>query len=409
MSLPFFIARRYLFSQKSHNAINLISAIAVVGIALATMAMVCTLSVFNGFRDLIGTLYTHFDPQLVVLPAQGKYLAADDTLLQRIAAHPAIAATSATFEEDALILFRGHPLVVRIKGVDANYEKVTDIRALLQPSDARPAHLPLHAAGVNYGIPGEGLAAQIGTLDYGTLQICAPRAGERINVTNPIESFSVENLHAPGIAFSVGQRKYDEHYILTSLDFATTLFEKQGHLSRLEIRLRPHTDPDAVRDALRTIGGPRLRILNRAEQQADVFNIMQVEKLIAYVFLTFIVLLACFNIISSLSMLILEKRDDADTLRHLGMTPSRIRRIFMTEGRLISLMGATLGILLGVGLCLLQQEYGLIRLGNSHNFIVEAYPVALHAQDLVLIFATVIAVGFLSVWYPVHALSRRLL
>ena len=253
MSLSFFIARRYLFSKQSHNAINIISAIAMGGVAVATIAMICVLSVFNGFRDLIATLYTTFDPQLVVVPTKGKVAAADDAALLKIRAQKDVAAASATFEENALILFRGHPLVVKIKGVDDQYARVTDIRSILRTDHQTHPELLLTAAEINYGILGQGLKQQIGTADFGELQICAPRAGERINIANPIESFSVDNLHANGIYFAVDQRKYDDHYILTSLSFATALFEKEGLISRLELKLRPGADVDAVKEELRRL------------------------------------------------------------------------------------------------------------------------------------------------------------
>lgn len=407
MSLSSVIALRYLFSKKSHNAINLISAIAVGGIVVATAAMVCTLSVFNGFRDLIGSLYTTFDPQIVVVPSQGKYASDNDALLRKVKAHPAVAASSATLEQNALILFRGHPLVVYIKGVDKNFEKVTAIRSIL----VNPKHKPfvLSAAGVEYGVLGQGLAQQIGDLNFDQLQICAPRSGERINLANPIESFSVQDLHGSGMAFNVNQRKYDESYILTSKTFAEDLFEKPGQLSRLELKLRPSANVETVKSELRQIVGTRFKVLDRLEQQADVFNIMNVEKLIAYIFLTFIVLIACFNIISSLSMLIIEKRDDAETLRHLGLTHSRIRSIFVKEGMFISTLGAVIGLALGGLLCWLQQEFGLIKFGSGENFIIPAYPVSVHLVDLLVVLATVIGVGFLSVWLPVHILTKRFL
>ena len=384
MSLTNIIALRYLFSKKSHNAINLISAIAVGGIVVATAAMVCTLSVFNGFRDLIGSLYTTFDPQIVVVPSTGKYAPEDDMVLQKVQQHPAVAASSATLEQNALILFRGHPLVVYIKGVDKNFEKVTAIRSILVNPKRKP--FVLSAAGVEYGVLGQGLAQQIGTLDFEQLQICAPHDGERINLANPIESFSVQDLHSSGMAFNVNQRKYDESYILTSKTFAEDLFEKPGQLSSLELKLKPNADLQAVKEELRHIVGNRYKVLDRMEQQADVFNI-----------------------ISSLSMLIIEKRDDAETLRHLGLSHSRIRGIFVREGMFISTLGALLGLALGGGLCWLQQEYGIIKFGSGQNFIIPAYPVSVHLTDIVLILATVIGVGFLSVWIPVQVLTKRLL
>lgn len=406
MSLSYFIARRYLFSKKSHNAINIISAIAAGGIAIATAAMVCTLSVFNGFHDLISNLYCTFDPEIQVTAAQGKTFAADDPAIVKMQQHPGVEAAAACLEDNALILFRGRPLVITVKGVDDKFDKVTGIRDILFGEGT----YRLHDGELSYGIPGIGLANMMGGTDYGSLQICAPRSGERINLANPIESFSVEDIESPGVIFNVNQRKYDERYLITSLDFAQGLFEKEDIASSLELRLKPSADAGRVKEELRQMGGTKFKVLDRLEQQADVFNIMNIEKLIAYIFLTFIVLIACFNIISSLSMLIIEKKDDVATLRNLGMSNSRIRSVFLIEGRLISLFGAVIGIVIGVALSLLQEQFGLIRLGSTEgSFIVNAYPVAVHALDIVVVFATVMIVGFVSVWYPVHALSKRLL
>lgn len=407
MLLNAFIARRYLFSKKSHNAINIITAIAVMGIGVATAAMICVMSVFNGFRDLVSSLYTTFDPELVVVPAKGKFASADDPLLTAVRRNPAVSRASATLTDNALILFRGHPLIVTVKGVDSSFADVVQLRHILHGLDRHP--YVLQSAGVNYGILGNGLAQQIGTLDFDKLQICAPRGGERINLANPIESFSIGDLHAGGLSFAVGQRKYDDTYILTSLDFARTLFEKEGRLSRLELKLRPGSDIEDVKTALRRTVGTKYQVLDRMEQQADVFNVMKFEKFFAYLFLTFIVLLACFNVVSSLSMVILEKRDDVRTLRHLGMSVSRVRSIFVTEGSFIALIGTLSGLAVGVALVLLQQEFGLIRMGNGSNFITATYPVSLHLTDTLIIFATSLGVGTLSVWYTVRTLSRRFL
>ena len=407
MLLNTFIARRYLFSKKSHNAINIITAIAVMGIGVATAAMICVMSVFNGFRDLVSSLYSTFDPELVVVPAKGKFASADDPLLTAVRRNPAVSRASATLTDNALILFRGHPLIVTVKGVDSSFADVVQLRHILHGLDKHP--YVLQSAGVHYGILGNGLAQQIGTVDFDKLQICAPRGGERINLANPIESFSIGDLHASGLSFTVGQHKYDDTYILTSLDFARTLFEKEGRLSRLELRLRPGNDIESVKSTLRRTVGAKYQVLDRMEQQADVFNVMKFEKFFAYLFLTFIILLACFNVVSSLSMVILEKRDDVRTLRHLGMSVSRVRSIFVTEGSFIALIGTLSGLAIGVTLVLLQQEFGLIRMGNGSNFITPTYPVSLHLTDTLVIFATSLSVGCLSVWYTVRTLSRRFL
>lgn len=404
--LPLFIAKRYLFSRKKVGAINIISSISVAGVAFGTAALLCTLSVFNGFRDLIESLFTAFDPQLEVVPAQGKLVQADDSLLLALATHPQVEAASACLEENALILFRGRPTVIMLKGVDENFEKVTDIRSILYGEGT----FRLQAAEVNYGVPGIGLASSMGGLHFGTIQICAPRKGERVNLTNPAESFNAEDLTASGLCFDVNQKRYDENYLLSSLQFAQDLFEQPGAVSALELKLKPGADVSAVKEALRKKGQGAFQVLDRLEQQQEVFNVMNIEKLMAYLFLTFILLIACFNIIGSVSMLIIDKRQDVQTLRHLGASEKLIFRIFLYEGRFIALLGAVLGTGLGLLLCWLQQTFGILKLANAEgNFIISAYPVSVHFSDVLLVFLTVIVVGFAAVWYPVKHLSRRFL
>lgn len=406
MNFPLFVARRYLFSRKSHNAINLISAISVGGVALATMALVVTLSVFNGFRDLIGSLYTAFDPQLEVVPAAGKSVAADTPALDAVRRHPAVAVATATMEDQALLLFAGRPVVVTLKGVEDNYTACTGISDILYGS----GRWELHAADLEYGVPGIGLAQQIGGVDYGRVQVCAPRRGERLNPANPGQNFTADELISPGVVFSVSQRKYDDNYLLTSLAFAQRLFDKPGRISALELKLRPEASVDRVKAELQRAVGSAFVVRDQAEQQEEVFAIMNIEKTIAYFFLTFIALVACFNIIGSVSMLIIEKRADAATLRCLGADRRLVVRVFLYEGRLITVLGAVLGLALGLALCWGQQMFGWVRLGGSEgSFIIDAYPVSVHWQDVLLVFATVVLVGFGSVWYPVHYLSRRLL
>ena len=406
MGFPLFVAWRYLFSKKSHNAINIISIISVVGVALSTMALVCTLSVFNGFRDLIGGLYTAFDPELEVMPSKGKFAAADDSLLLRIKAHPDVAVATECLEENALILFQGHPIVFSLKGVGENFDSCTNIRSIL----AGDGEYMLNAGGVNYGIPGIGLAQQLGGFDYGKVPVCALRKGERINTINPSESFTTGDLFSPGVVFHVSQRQYDDSYMLCSLAFAQELFEQKGQISSLELRLKEGADVAKIKKELRAIVGERFKVYDRIEQQQDMYAVMEIEKMVAYFFLTFILLVACFNIIGSVSMLIIEKRSDMEVLRHLGADEQMLRHIFLYEGRLIALLGAVIGVVLGLALCYAQQEFGLLRLGDSSGtFIIDAYPVSVHLLDVLLVLITVIVVGFCAVWYPVRHLSKRLL
>ena len=408
MNFPFYIARRYLFSKKSTHAINIISGISVAGVAVATMALVVTLSVFNGFHDLVASFFTQMDPQLKVLPVRGKTAAADDPLLVKMRQLPEIDVATDALEDQALAVYGDRQMMVKVKGVDDNFDRLTHIREILEGD----GEFDLHAADIDYGIPGLGIAYQLG-LGYTytePLKIFAPRRQGQVNVANPMDGFVEDELFSPGVVFCMKQGKYDKHYILTSIAFTRRLFDQEGRLSSLELRLKPGSDFERVKSELQQIGGDRFRVLDRYEQQDDTFRIMKVEKLLAYVFLTFILVIACFNIIGSLSMLIIDKRDDVVTLRNLGASDRQITRVFLFEGRMISAIGAVVGIAVGLLLCWLQQVYGLVRLGASEgNFVVNAYPVSVHPTDVLLIFLTVIAVGFVSVWYPVRYFSHRLL
>ena len=408
MNLPFFIARRYLFSYKRHHAINIISRIAVVGVAVTTMALVCTLSVFNGFQELVASLFTSFDPELKVVPAQGKVIAADDPAVTAIRSYKDVAAATECLEGQALVRYGNRQSVVRIKGVDDNYSRTSDLSKILYGD----GDFALKADVLYYGTPGLQLAAQLGLgvrYEY-PLEVYAPRRGERISMVNPMESFNRDELHSPGVVFSVNQKKYDGEYILTSIDFTRRIFEQQGCISSLELKLKDGADIASVQKELGKLAGTKLKVLNRYEQQEDVFRIMRVEKLVAYIFLTFILVIACFNIIGSLSMLIIDKRDDMATLRNLGADDRTIVHIFSFEGRLISFIGVVAGTVLGLLLCLAQQHFGLLKMGDeAGSFIVDAYPVSVHAWDIAEIFVTVLVAGHLSTWYPVRYLSKRLL
>lgn len=408
MNFPFYIARRYLFSKKSTHAINIISAISVIGVAVATMALIVTLSVFNGFHDMVASFFTQLDPQLKITPSKGKVAPADDPILTKIRQLPQIEVATECLEDQALAVYGDRQLMVKLKGVDDNFDKLTHIREILQGD----GEYELHAADMNYGIPGLGVAYLLG-LGYTyqqPLHIFAPRREGQLNLADPTEGFVEDELYSPGVVFSIKQGKYDKNYILTSLQFTRNLFDRDGMLSSLEIRLKPGSNFDKVKAEIQEIAGDKYYVSDRYEQHDDTFRIMKVEKLIAYIFLTFILVIACFNIIGSLSMLIIDKREDVVTLHNLGASDRQITRIFLFEGRMISLIGAIIGLIIGLLLCWLQQQYGIVRLGSSEgSFVVNAYPVSVHPTDIILVFITVLTVGFISVWYPVRYFSRRLL
>lgn len=408
MNYRLFIARRYLFSRKSHHAINIISGISVAGVAIATMAMVCTLSVFNGFRDLVAGLFTAFDPQLRVTLTEGSSVSQDDEALQRLRKHPDVKVYTPVMEGQALVVQDRRQQVVTVMGVADNFTEQASINNILYGDGS----FCLHADVLEYGVLGLRLAARLGLPANfpDPLQVYAPKRGERVNMANPLSSFNHDELQSPGVVFNVQQSRYDDNYIITSLGFAQRLFDQCGRITSVELRLRDGVSLSSAKRELRQLLGARFQVQDRFEQQADVFRIMRIEKLISFVFLTFILLIACFNIIGSLSMLMIDKRQDVRTLRSLGATDGQVCDIFMLEGRMISLAGAAVGLLLGLALCWLQQEFGLISMGSSAgSFIVEAYPVSVHVGDLVIVFLTVLVVGWAAVWWPVRYLSRRLL
>lgn len=407
MNFPFYIARRYLFSKKSHNAINVISAISVCGVALATLALVCTLSVFNGFQDLVSTFFTAFDPELKITAVHGKVFDGRDPAVNQLRQWPEIEVYSESVEDNAMVQYLGRQSMAVIKGVEDNFEQLTPIDSILFGR----GELLLHDEVAEYAIPGIQFLSTLGTgirfLD--PLEVYAPKRGVKINMANPAAAFVSGQLFSSGLVFAVNQEKYDASYILTSIGFARKLFQYTTEVSAVSLKLRPDADVDAVQAKIRKALGEGYKVENRYEQQADTYRIMKVEKLISYLFLTFILMIACFNVVGSLSMLIIDKRADVVTLRNLGATDRQIVHIFLFEGRMISFFGAFAGVCLGLLLCWLQQQYGLIALGSAGTFVVDAYPVSIHASDVVLVFVTVLLVGFLSVWYPVRYLSRRLL
>ena len=404
MNLPLHIAKRYLFSQKSHNAINIISAISVCGVALATLALVCTLSVFNGFHDLIASFFTHFDPDLKVETIKGKTFTPDSAQLIAIESIPGVEVVSSTLEDNAMAKYKDQQTMVTIKGVDDNFQALTHIDEILYGNP----EFKLYDAVVDYGIMGQQLMyiLNTGVQPYDPIEVYAPRKGTRVNMSNPLANFHRELLYSPGSVFNINDSRYASSYIITSMDYARRLFDYTDEVSALELRLFPEADVQEVKHAICSIVGEGFTVKDRYEQQEATFKVVKIEKFISYLFLCFILMVACFNIISSVSMLILDKRDNANTLRSLGAPDGMVARIFIYEGNLIALIGAIVGLVLGIVLCLLQQHFGLIGLGGDGQFVVSAYPVRVKFTDIVLVFFSVVVVSAISVWLPIRLVNK---
>lgn len=408
-NFSFYVARRYMFSKKSVGAINVISFISVAGVAVGTMALVIVLSVFNGFHDLVASLFTNFDPQIEVVPVKGKTTNADAPELDRIRHLDFVDVATDVVEDQAIAVYGDRQRMVTVMGVDENFDQLTNISDILYGD----GDFTLRVANLYFGVPGIRLAQDLGLgarwADY--LKIYAPvRRGQLTDLDTPTDGFVVDSLLSPGVVYAVNQNKYDRDRIITSIYFARQLFDQDGMLSSLQLRLKPGTDLSTAKREIKAAAGEKFRVLDRFEQQADTFRIMQIEKILAYVFLTFILIVACFNIISSLSMLIIDKKNDINTLHNLGANDRQIQSIFLYEGRIISAVGALIGIGLGLALCGLQQAFGFVKMGESSGtFIVNAYPVSVHYWDVLVVFITVILIGWAASWIPARRLRKQIL
>jgi ABC-type transport system, involved in lipoprotein release, permease component len=402
LNLSLHIAKRYLFSKKSHNAINLISLIAVAGVAVATMAMVCTMSIFNGFQDMVGQMFSSFDPELKITPVKGKVFDLQAEEINQLRKMPEIEVLSETLEDNVLVRSNDRQVPAILKGVSDNYSNLTDMEGILLDGDFK-----LSDEVNDYGILGIGLAYQLG-LNFGhiyPIEIYAPKRNAKVNLANPSSSFRQEYVYLGGI-FSINQAAYDDNLILVPLPLAKLLFDYENEVTAIELKLRKDVNINKTRDRIQTLLGNGYKVKNRYEQQESSFKMMNIEKWISFLILSFILLIAVFNTIGSLSMMIIEKQQDVIILRNLGATDQLISRIFLFEGWMISIVGAIIGIITGLLLCFSQQHFGLLKMGSG-NFIVNAYPVKISFTDSAFIFVTVLTLGFLATLYPVKNLTNK--
>ncbi len=404
MNFPFYIARRYLFSKKSHNAINIISMVSVCGVMIATTALVCALSVFNGFESLVASMFSNFDPVLKITPRHGKVFDPTVASVQKVKKLPEITYFSEVLEDNALVRYKDRQDVATIKGVDDTFRYLTNIDSILIDGD-----FILYDEVANYAIPGVGLASRLGIRANfaDPLEIYVPKRDEKVNLSNPATSFNLEYAFTRGV-YATNQQVYDDKVMLIPLALARSLFHYNNEVTAIELGVTPDTNIQVLKEQIKSILGDEFVIKDRYEQQDASYKMMQGEKWMTFLILCFILGLALFNVVGSLSMLMIEKKDDVLTLRNMGANDKLIRQIFLFEGWMISGFGALTGILFGVLLCFLQQEFGLLKLGEvSGAFVIDAYPVRLIGSDILTIFVTVIGVGFLAAWYPVHYLGKK--
>ena len=397
MNLPLFIAKRYLFSKKSHNAINFISMVSVCGVVVATMALICALSVLNGFQDLVSGLYNQIDPQLKICPVKGKVFDASIDTVQTLKNWEEIAVFSETLEDNGLVKYNDNQAIATIKGVDDAFIAISNMHDIMYAGE-----FLLSDSVANYTTLGIGLATKLGIwADYvEPVEIYVPNRTAKINISNPSTAFNTEYLYTTGV-FTIFQPKYDDHYILVPLSTIRTLLDYDTEVSAIELRLKENVDIDKTKKKIQKYLGNSYVVKNQQEQQEETYRVVQIEKWMTFFILLFILLIATFNVIGSLSMLIIDKKDDVNTLTKLGANQNIIFKIFLFEGWMITAIGATIGIILGIILCLIQQYFGILRLGDgSEAYIVNAYPVALQFLDIILVFITVLIVGLFTAWIP---------
>ena len=396
------IAWRYLFSKKGHNAINIVSGISAAAVMVVTAAMVCVLSVMNGFGVLVERMFSEFDPALMVVPAEGTTLRTDTVPVVSLYAREDIEAVSMQLVQTALIRYKDHQLPARVMGVDSLFEQTAHIDSIITDG-----FYSVWDGAFERAVLGRGLAAQIGINAHftGALHLYAPRRTERINLMRPDLSLLHEHAFIAG-TFAVNQIDYDDQLMIVSLPLAQRLFEYDEHTaSALRIQPREGVKISNLQSQIAKALGPGYRVLDRYEQQADFFRILKIEKLLTVLLLVFILLIALFNSIGSLSMLIIDKREDIRILSDLGADEPTIRRIFLTEGWLISTLGTIGGLVIGVLLCLGQQHFEWLKLGSGAEYIISAYPVQVQAVDILLVALIVLTLGFVAAWYPTRKMK----
>ena len=395
------IAWRYLFSKKGHNAINIVSGISAAAVVVVTAAMICVLSVMNGFGSLVEQMFSEFDPPLLVVPAEGQTLRTDTAPVVSLYAREDIQAVSMQLEQTALVRYKDHQLPARVLGVDTLFEATANMSNIITDG-----FFSVWDGAFDRATLGQGLAAQLGMNAHftGALHLYAPQRTGRINMLRPDKSLQHEHAFIAG-TFAVNQIEYDDQLILVSLPLAQRLFEYDEYTATaLRIAPKKGQKIDKVQNEIAKVLGPGYKVLNRYEQQADFFRILRIEKWLTILLLVFILLIASFNIIGSLSMLIIDKREDIRILSDLGADEPTIRRIFLLEGWFISALGTLLGIIIGVLICLGQQHFGWLKLGTGSEYIISVYPVQVQIADILLVATVVLALGFVAAWYP----SRKL-
>ncbi len=404
MNLSFYIAKRYLLGKKSQNAINIISGISVLGVATGTMALVIVLSVFNGFDQVVKSLFNSFDPDIKISAVEGKTFVPGESVTDAIIALPGVTAVSEVMEENVLLLYGDKQHIATIKGVDDSFEEVSGLDSMIYDGEMK-----LKDRNRPYAVVGRGIAysLRIGLSFVDPIFVYTIDRKVQINMSQPEESIRRDFIYPSGI-FSIEQ-DFDSRYIIVPIEFVRELLSYEKEVSFLEVKLDQRFPADRVQEEIIAIMGGDFNVKNRQQQNELFYRVMKSEKWAIFLILTFILIIASFNIIGSLSMLIIDKKNDIVTLRNLGSTNRLIERIFLVEGWLISVIGSVIGLIMGTLISWIQQQFGLIKLSGSGAFVIDAYPVQIVIVDICLIWVTVLLIGWIAARYPVKQLSKKYL
>lgn len=401
MNLPFFIARRYLISKKSHNIINIISWISLVGVMVGSMALVIVLSVFNGLETMVEKTFNSFNPDFVITAKQGKVFDQDSLLVGKIAAFEEVAAVTKVLDDVALLTYENKQFIAHLKGVDPNFGKYNSFDTLM--TDGR---FVLQSGEINRAVLGVGVAYHLGfnLMSMKSITAYYPNRFAK-DLSDPLTAFNTEKL-LPSGTFSA-QNETDYAFVIVPIAFMQKLTQYEHQISGIEVQLRPNTSAKKVQGRLEQLMGDKFVVKNRFQQEEVMYKVFQMEKIVVFIILSFILFLATFNIIGTITMLIVEKKKDVEILKNIGADKRLIEKIFMAEGLMINLLGGLFGLVLGSIVCIVQQQFGLVTMGQENaQYAVNAYPVEMRATDFLLIFAVIAVTGVISTWVPVKQIIK---
>jgi lipoprotein-releasing system permease protein len=401
LNLPLFIARRYLVSRKKQHIINIISVISAIGICVGTFALVIILSVFNGFDGLIKTYFSKLDPDIKIIPREGKFFDPGHLARDVLSKYPEGMYYAMVIEDNALLAYDNRQFIATLKGVPDNFSDITGIDTLIVNGK-----FLLHEENIPLAIPGQGVATFLGlNLNKNEpIHVYVPRKGVK-TVMDPATALNYDNIYPSGV-FSLLE-EVDTRIVFVPLTFASRIFDTQDKISAIEIKLKNGSNIEKFRKGLEKKIGGDFYVKNKYQQHESLFRTMKSEKWMTYLILAFILIIASFNILGSLSMLIIDKNEDIRILKSMGASLGLIKKIFLFEGWLISVIGSVTGLIIGVLVCLIQIYFKLVTLPGQGSFVISAYPVELQIQDLLSIFIIVLVIGFLAAWYPVRFITRE--